>query len=332
MISRLITPETTPPSIPTNPATGPLADGLETLSKSSAVKDISYPRLLALMLLGDWVFAQQSLIVTRVAQLVTSKPGFRNVLAAMLRDRGGVSLVMPERCGMTEIVAAAKSVFVEGGHRDEETAVARVIKKSLSAADVVSYWRGLKTPNAPDDQWISRGAQLGVFRFLPKDELVALCGEISARMVSYLAAEDRFDVLKSDGGLFAEQFVLLSIAAGDFFFQGKQGGDGSFHIQLWAGAGSPNIYARASQFAAEAYAALVRRNASTVLRTSEVCGSAIRRKRCRSAPDRRLIDKFLGLFREAFGTGLIAVWSTTLAPWSKLIGEGVSRVWKFACI
>ena len=49
---------------------------------------------------------------------------------------------------MTEIVAAAKSVFVEGGHRDEETAVARVIKESLSAADVVSYWRGLKTPKS----------------------------------------------------------------------------------------------------------------------------------------------------------------------------------------
>jgi hypothetical protein len=84
-----------------------LADGVIELANCSELEHTSYPRVLALMLLSDWVFTQQPLTVGRMVSMIVSDPGFRILLSSMQRRESGVSLVAPERCGKSELVNAS---------------------------------------------------------------------------------------------------------------------------------------------------------------------------------------------------------------------------------
>ena len=162
---------------------------------------------------------------------------------------------------------------------------------------------------------------MGVFRLLPKGDLVSLCGEISTGMVSYLAAEDRFDVLESDRGLFAEAVRIALDRGGRFLLPRQTRFDTGHFISSFGLALDPNIYVRAIDSQMKhmplSYHAVHRRyyapqKFAAAQSVEDVADPLLIVK----------IDKFLGLFRELSELP-IAVWSTTLAPWSKLIGEGV---------
>jgi hypothetical protein len=303
-----------------------LADGLESLSNSSSLKDISYPKLLALMLLGDWVFAQQPLIVSRVAQLVISRLSFRNVLASMIRDRGGVSLVLPERCGKVEVVGAAKSAFLESGHRDEELAVASVIREALSSKEIFDYWKGLK-PDPANERWINQGAMLGVYRTLPKEELLGLFREFGPAMVSHLAAEDRFDVIESDNDMFTEAVRMALRRGGRVLIPRIVGGETAHFISHLGFALDLSIYfsalgsqARYSpvfhQIGHRRYYYSPRRFASAESIKGFIDDGMISR-----------IETFLNVFTELSDQSTSS-WSTTLTPWSRLVEAGLREFGK----
>jgi hypothetical protein len=179
-----------------------LADGLEILSKASDFKDISYPKLLALMLLGDWVFTQQPLTMARLVKMITAPNGFRNVLAAMIRGRSGVSLALPDRCGKSDVMESAKLMFAKSKNRDEEIQISKALKAGLTTAELFEFWRSMK-PSETSDRWISIGGTLGLYRSLSSQELYKIYEEVGSRVVRHFAFDERYEVLQSHNEIFS---------------------------------------------------------------------------------------------------------------------------------
>jgi hypothetical protein len=79
-----------------------LVDSLEVLADSDGYRLITYPRSLAVMLLTDWVFAQQPKSVAKVVSFILEDRNFRLLLAARTER---VARILPERSGRNELIA-----------------------------------------------------------------------------------------------------------------------------------------------------------------------------------------------------------------------------------
>jgi hypothetical protein len=82
-----------------------LIDRLEDLIGSEGYRHISHPRILAAILLSDWVFSQHPKSVKKVVNLILDGIGLRYVLPSTSRRVGqSEPMVLPPECGRDELV------------------------------------------------------------------------------------------------------------------------------------------------------------------------------------------------------------------------------------
>jgi len=129
-----------------------LADGLMELAKAEEYRYTSYPQLLILMLLGDWVFTQQPLTVSRLTESLLDEPRLKVLLSSLNRERTSVSLIAPERCGRTELLAGCLRVLSSESNTDVFLVLARSIRDALPAAELYALWDSMKA-NLSTDKW-----------------------------------------------------------------------------------------------------------------------------------------------------------------------------------
>jgi hypothetical protein len=300
-----------------------LADGLDIINQSSELKSISNPKLLALMLLSDWVFAQQPLTVGRVVELITSRPGFRTVLAATELERSsGASLLTLERCGRSEIVDVCKSAYSEASHSDERIELAVILNRAIRYSDRVEFWRSLRSSASSVSNWLHRGSELSIYRSLPKDDCVSLHEEMGSDATKAFLFSGRLDLLQIDHNAFRDSMNIALNGAGRLFsVESMAPSEEAPAICHLFYALDPYVYADLFNKYPK-NAALSDRETVRYGRSQPKFAAPATLKDIASESEIASLERFLATYQEV-SEQPIDVWQRSIAPWSKLVDTGV---------
>ena len=309
-----------------------LSDGLFELSKSRDFANTSYLRLLALMLLSDWVFTQQPITVARVTSMIMQKPGFRILLSSMVQRHSSVPLIVPERCGRVDLLRACKAVLVNAPKADETQVIASALRDALATNEIEEFWRSIRPINPPLDRWIALGSDLGLYNVLNVKQLQALFDEMGSAFTYWCAMSGRFDLIESRADIFAAAIDVSLKGNGGFFIERR--GDLELVSYISRVGSALDVFS---------YASIFDDNSSTTMRTSLearrrqshsiLAGHFGRLKKLADAqsienvvaPDLlRRCEAFLSAF-EALSELPTSNWRASLEPWSKLVEVGLAE-------
>lgn len=181
-----------------------LISGLEDLLESADYRFLSHPRVLASMLLSDWVFTQHPKSVREVVALILDRIGIRFILAAGGR-RGsmGASLVLPKKCGRDELLGRAIELLAQKPHRDFAYDVVELINQNDGAPDVNARWMSelKKASGEARTSWLEYGMLMGLVAKLNNLELEEITSDeslngrriwilLSGHQANWLAADE----------------------------------------------------------------------------------------------------------------------------------------------
>ena len=121
-----------------------LADGLLDLGTTGDLSLVSYPRLLVTMLLGDWVFGQQPHLVRRLTSFILQQSGFTILLANLSRERTGINLITPERCGRDQLASSILAQLKAGVRTDVRVVLAKSLREVHSPAQLLELWLAIR--------------------------------------------------------------------------------------------------------------------------------------------------------------------------------------------
>lgn len=193
-----------------------LIDRLEELIAEEGYSLISYPRLLAAMLLSDWVFTQHPKSVRRVIELILDGIGLRYLLASnSRRPASGNPLVLSKDCGQDELITRCLAILGNAPPKDYALDVIDLVKANASADEVEKLWRGavLAQKNGERTRWLEYGLYLGSLSKLSVTELsTVLSDEISNLIrIQILFDARRFDYFEMTNENFklAVEAILL---------------------------------------------------------------------------------------------------------------------------
>ncbi|NLS72515.1 NACHT domain-containing protein [Bradyrhizobium brasilense] len=306
-----------------------LADGLMELAQDESYKFTSYPRLLILMLLSDWVFTQQPLVVSRLTKEVTRDPGFRILLASLWRERSAVSLISPERCGRTELIRESVQVLSCCESLDVIQILATSIRQSSKPAEIESLWLSIRG-NLPDNRWLYIGRLLGVLTATDSDKLDTLYEAFGSHLVSEVGLVGRYEFIQSRTSTFSEALEEILDGNGIRMVDHGPGGPSPYiaRVAFALEIGSyNNIFTHASPYFSRAVAH------GLALRDSFEYSMHNGPKDWQRADDLRdkvspeLLDRcerFLQAFNNAMSTKS-STWSTSLRPWTALVSAGMAE-------
>jgi hypothetical protein len=163
-----------------------LVERLQDLTNESGFRIISFPRMLAATLLGDWVFTQNPKSVQQAVDLVLDPAALRYVLAPSetRRHRAGVqnALVLPPRCGREELIKRCFQMLAASPPRDLAFQLLDLLKaNSESKSDVMRSWIEQVKAAAPENRlrWLDHGVQLGTLSTLEPGELAHLMSDLN---------------------------------------------------------------------------------------------------------------------------------------------------------
>lgn len=176
-----------------------LADGVEALASDEQYRYLAHPRTVALMLLGDWVFSQQPLLVARVVSNVFEQPG-RKILLACGGAEGGASMALPERCGRDELARIAYSELEVSTVAGDRASLLRLIRQNTDIKSRTDRWLFQET-SQEIEQWLADGLTLGIINHLTTEQLRKIAAKCVDEAFGVLFAALRFDVIESDAKL-----------------------------------------------------------------------------------------------------------------------------------
>jgi hypothetical protein len=134
------------------------------LTKEDGYRLVSHPRLLAAMLLSDWVFTQHPKSVREVVTLILDSIGLRYVLSSNSRRLGtGSPLILPKECGREELVAHCFSILKKCPPLDYALDAIDVIRSNAAPDEIVKQWYNetISQDGRGRAQWLHYGLQLG---------------------------------------------------------------------------------------------------------------------------------------------------------------------------
>lgn len=119
-----------------------LADELSTLMEDENFGVLPLARLVALMLLADYVFTQEPRTVREVADLLADPHGF-SILLGSINDHNQSPIALPERCGREIIAAAAEREISTSSRPDVISRASTVLIANSSPRRRLELWQGL---------------------------------------------------------------------------------------------------------------------------------------------------------------------------------------------
>lgn len=178
-----------------------LVDRLQVLTGELGYRYTSYPRILAAMLLSDWVFTQQPRHLKQVVELVLDPKGMRYLCASATEQREDL-LTLPDRCGRRELVEKCfdlldlphqKHVYSRG--------ITRLIEANGIGSETLTLWltRAMRAERDKKAQWLLYGRDIGCLSQLHLPELDVLMSddEVNGDRLSILFSAKRFDYLRA---------------------------------------------------------------------------------------------------------------------------------------
>jgi len=179
-----------------------LIDRLEELIAEEGYSLISYPRLLAAMLLSDWVFTQHPKSVRRVIELILDGLGLRYILTSNSRRLGsGNPLVLPKDCGQDELITRCVAILGNAPPKDYALDVIDLIRANTSSEEIDKLWIGAVLTQRDDDRtrWLEYGLYFGSLSRLSVNELnTVITDDISNPLrVELICKARKYDYLES---------------------------------------------------------------------------------------------------------------------------------------
>ena len=170
-----------------------LVDELALIADEGDYSRTSHPRMVAMMFLADWVFSQYQPAVKRVVELICQKPHLRQLLAA---EQSGVLnwAPLPDRSGKQEFIDRLWELFVAAAHADERQALAIALSQNAPGPVRTDLWASLRD-SLEENDWISTGSMLGVFRVAADSVQRLLPDMLPARAVKGFLKAGQFDLL-----------------------------------------------------------------------------------------------------------------------------------------
>jgi hypothetical protein len=185
-----------------------LSDGLSELARSSPFDLLSHPRTLSTMLLSDWVFTQQPLAMRRVVDELFQQPGFKIFLSVSSRPPSPSGIVLPERCGRSELVDNLYRQLKCTQRYEDRISILRLIRRNSNPEDIHRKWRASEPENEKSGDWLIDGATLGIFHN-DGETISSLISVYKEKTVPALLKSNRFDIISGNDDLRAEAISLL---------------------------------------------------------------------------------------------------------------------------
>ena len=118
-----------------------LVDRLEELLKDPTYKFTSYVRVLASMLLGDWVFSQHPKSMTKVIDIVLDGVGRRYFINSKMRHRRpDATLLLPQRSGRDELVDKCFDILEKEPSFDFALSTISILTENATLTRRVAYF------------------------------------------------------------------------------------------------------------------------------------------------------------------------------------------------
>ncbi|MEY2912384.1 MAG: hypothetical protein RLZZ184_1693 [Cyanobacteriota bacterium] len=179
-----------------------LIDRIEELISEEGYSLISYPRLLAAMLLSDWVFTQHPKSVRRVIEVILDGIGLRYLLTSNSRRLGsGNPLVLPKDCGQDELITRCVAILGNAPPKDYALDVIDLIRANTSSEEIDKLWLGAVLAQRNDDRtrWLEYGLYFGSLSRLSVSDLsTVLADDINHPLrMELICKARRYDYLES---------------------------------------------------------------------------------------------------------------------------------------
>jgi hypothetical protein len=305
-----------------------LVDRLQELARDKQFRRLSHPRILAGILLSDWVFAQHPRSVREVVGLVLDGLGVRYIVNSVRRRiSSGTPLVLPKRSGNEELVDRCFDLLRLGVPRDFGVELADVLKANATSEELTERWlpqTNDKGTGAMRTQWLEYGLWLGVL------------SQLSHVMLEEVVADAPLDIERLSLLLKARQvdFLQNSVDRSNAIVEALLNGDVpvTFHgrslLEAFSNALSPHRYAIAMnrRSAASLDAVWKSRSGSAELLYDE--------PKPGNAEIIRVVDSFLQKIK-TMTSASIDEWSTSLTGWDRLVETGRETFgdkWRFSCL
>lgn len=172
-----------------------LIDRLEELVNKNGFRYISHPRILASMLLSDWVFTQYPRLMKEVVSILFKGKDLRVVLGSEFPFRQKDSLSIPESCGRAELVEKCFELLKTFPKIDLAIALISLISNNY-IEDIENIWQkeieNFEGSTLTD--WLNYGYHLNILR------------KLSIEQLDYFF-KDNFDTIKRIGILINAKLV-----------------------------------------------------------------------------------------------------------------------------
>jgi hypothetical protein len=158
-----------------------LIDRLEELISEEGYCFISHPRLLAAMLLSDWVFTQHPKSVRRVIEMILDGIGLRYLLTSNSRRlSSGNPLVLPKDCGQDELITRCIAILGDAPPKDYALDVIDLVKANTLPEEVDKLWLGavLVQKNGARTRWLEYGLYFGSLSKLSLTDLSTVLSDV----------------------------------------------------------------------------------------------------------------------------------------------------------
>jgi hypothetical protein len=171
--------------------------------------DSTFPRVLAVSLLQDWVFTQNVRATAAVVGAVFDKTGIRWAGLELLYDHGSdfsANLALTRGAETEQMLSTAWPIIEEAGITTQRVRdTCRLIHRQREAGPVVDRWlAGVSEKEGSDrDRWFDIGGRLVVLPKIPADQVARLAragdpSTIGQRIARLLRADAKIDALTND--------------------------------------------------------------------------------------------------------------------------------------
>lgn len=183
-----------------------LIDRLEDLIASEGYRYISHPRVLAAILLSDWVFSQHPKSVKKVMNLILDGIGLRYVLPSTSRRAGqSEPMILPPECGRDELIKHCFSLLGNQPPLDFALDVINLISANRSSPEeVFDLWFGgiVTQHKEARTKVLEYGLYLGILAqpsILPLAQLENICSDLpqDVHRLEVLYRARRFDYFEA---------------------------------------------------------------------------------------------------------------------------------------
>lgn len=286
-----------------------LIDRLQELIRERGMNNLSHPRVLASMLLSDWVFAQHPKSMKNAVNLILDGIGSRYVFNNEHTKRhSSNSLVLPQNCGKDQLIEECWRILKSFPARDYALEIIEILNANTKKEEKGKYWLVNLEKISFDnrERWIEYGFYLSVYNKFSNNELALICSLVKDNeeiLLNYYIRSGKIDFIIMENKF---ESIIKEILKGSYispFPRRKKGSVISILSQIF----NYEIYSYVFRFPeSNQFGNIVQKIMSTNFTESKYSDLV--------PSGTKIIEVFDNEIKKTIGE-----WRTTLAPWNNFI-------------